>query len=180
MDKIHRLFPHLLSQHTLALFSTVWESLQTHVGPYVSLYVTDNRQGRLEDADRLPYTLDFLIIEELDYIQTLLGSVTVKRELDAQLAPEKLSDGALQETWLGQIMAILVGYSQITQEDEGLWNFDVNVFLSEETSETANYSPRNACTCLVQKLSKWPVLESLLAYTKTTYEGGSSGYVTLR
>ncbi|KAI4172089.1 MAG: hypothetical protein LQ343_003836 [Gyalolechia ehrenbergii] len=175
LDKIHRLFPHLLSQHTLALFSTVWESLQTHVGPYVSLYVTDNRQGRLEDADRLPYTLDFLIIEELDYIQTLLGSVTVKRELDAQLAPEKLSDGALQETWLGQIMAILVGYSQITQEDEGLWNFDVNVFLSEETSETANYSPRNACTCLVQKLSKWPVLESLLAYTKTTYEGGSSG-----
>ncbi|KAL9005887.1 MAG: hypothetical protein Q9188_001349 [Gyalolechia gomerana] len=175
LDKIHRLFPHLLSQHTLALFSTVWESLQTHVGPYVSLYVTDNRQGRLEDADRLPYTLDFLIIEELDYIQTLLGSVTVKRELDAQLAPVKLSNGALQETWLGQIMAILVGYSQITQEDEGLWNFDVNVFLSEETSETANYSPRNACTCLVQKLSKWPVLESLLAYTKTTYEGGSSG-----
>ncbi|KAL8940445.1 MAG: hypothetical protein Q9216_002815 [Gyalolechia sp. 2 TL-2023] len=174
LDKIHRLFPHLLSQHTLALFSTVWESLQTHVGPYVSLYVADNRQGRLEDADRLPYTLDFLIIEELDYIQTLLGSVTVKRELEAQITPENISNGALQETWLGQIMAILVGYSQITQEDEGLWNFDVNVFLSEETSETANYSPRNACTYLVQKLSKWPVLESLLAYTKTTYEGESS------
>lgn len=176
LDKIHRMFPHLLSQHTLALFSTVWESLQAHVGPYVSLYVTDNRQGRLEDADRLPYTLDFLIIEELDYIQTLLGSVTVKRELDAQLAPENIPDSSLgQGTWLGQIMAILVGYSQITQEDEGLWNFDVNVFLSEETSETANYSPRNACTCLVQKLSKWPVLKSLLEYIKLTYEGESSG-----
>ncbi|KAL8722132.1 MAG: hypothetical protein Q9225_001325 [Loekoesia sp. 1 TL-2023] len=174
LDKIHRLFPHLLSQHTLALFSTVWESLQAHVGPYVSLYVTDNQQGRLEDADRLPYTLDFLIIEELDYIQTLLGSVTVKRELDAQLAPEKVPNGALEGTWIGQIMAILVGYSQITQEDEGLWDFDVNVFLSEETSETANYSPRNACTCLVQKLSKWPVLESLLGYTKTISGGGSA------
>ncbi|KAL9014129.1 MAG: hypothetical protein Q9173_001220 [Seirophora scorigena] len=171
LDKIHRLFPHLLSQHTLSLFSTVWESLQAHVGPYVTLYVTDNQQGRLEDADRLPYTLDFLVIEELDYLQTLFGSVTVKRELDAQLTPEKISNGALEGTWIAQIMAILVGYSQITQEDEGLWNFDVNVFLSEETSETANYSPRNACTVLVQKLTKWPVLESLLGYTKTTFEG---------
>lgn len=171
LDKIHRLFSHLLSQHTLSLFSTVWESLQAHVGPYVTLYVTDNQQGRLEDADRLPYTLDFLVIEELDYLQTLFGSVTVKHELDAQLTPEKISNGALEGTWIAQIMAILVGYSQITQEDEGLWNFDVNVFLSEETSETANYSPRNACTGLVQKLTKWPVLESLLAYTKTTFEG---------
>lgn len=122
----------------------------------------------------MPYTLDFLVIEELDYLQTLFGSVTVKRELEAQLAPEKTSDGALEGTWVGQIMTVLVGYSQITQEDEGLWNFDVNVFLSEETSETANYSPRNACTCLVQKLTKWPVLESLLRYTKIVFEGGSS------
>ena len=174
------MFPHLLSQHTLALFSTVWESLQAHVVPYISLYVTDNRQGRLEDADRLPYTLDFLIIEELDYIQTLLGSVSVKRELDAQLAPEKVPNGMLEETWIGQIMAILVGYSQITQEDEGLWNFDVNVFLSEETSETANYSPRNACTSLVQKLTKWPVLESLLGYSKTMYKENLSGYVNFK
>ncbi|KAI4142384.1 MAG: hypothetical protein L6R39_004958 [Caloplaca ligustica] len=174
LDKIHRLFPHLLNQHTLSLFSTVWDSLQAHVGPYIALYVADNQQGRLEDADRLPYTLDFLVIEELDYLQTLFGSVTVKRELDAQLAPDKVLDGALEATWVGQIMAILVGYSQITQEDEGLWNIDVNVFLSEETSETANYSPRNACTGLAQKITKWPVLESLLGYTKTIFGAGSS------
>lgn len=138
--------------------------------------MTDNQQGRLEDADRLPYTLDFLVIEELDYLQTLFGSVTVKRELDAQLAPEKSVNGVSEGTWVGQVMAILVGYSQITQEDEGLWDFDVNVFLSEETSETANYSPRNACTGLVQKLTKWPVLESLLGYTKKIYRGGPSKY----
>lgn len=156
------------------MFSTVWDSLQAHVGPYIALYVADNQQGRLEDADRLPYTLDFLVIEELDYLQTLFGSVTVKRELDAQLAPDKVLDGALEATWVGQIMAILVGYSQITQEDEGLWNIDVNVFLSEETSETANYSPRNACTGLAQKITKWPVLESLLGYTKTIFGAGSS------
>ncbi|KAI4239233.1 MAG: hypothetical protein LQ349_000543 [Xanthoria aureola] len=174
LDKIHRTFPHLLSQHTLELFGTIWESLQAHVGPYLALYVDDSRQGRLEDADRLPYTLDFLVIEELDYIQTLVGSITVKRELEAQIAPEKLSNGTFNETWVAQIMTILVGFSQITQEDEGLWDFDVNVFLSEETSETANYSPRNACSYLVQKLVKYPVLDSLLARTKAIYEEGSS------
>ncbi|KAL8707579.1 MAG: hypothetical protein Q9220_007420 [cf. Caloplaca sp. 1 TL-2023] len=174
LDKIHRLFPHLLTQHTLAIFSTVWESLQAHVGPYLSLYVSDSQQGRLEDADRLPYTLDFLVIEELDYIQTLVGNVTIKRELDAQLAPDRLSGGDYNSTWIAQMMAILVGYSQITQEDEGLWNFDINVFLSEETSETANYSPRNACACLVQKLIQWPVLDGLLGHMKMVYEVGSS------
>ncbi|KAI4261179.1 MAG: hypothetical protein L6R42_003622 [Xanthoria sp. 1 TBL-2021] len=174
LDKIHRTFPHLLSQHTLELFGTIWESLQAHVGPYLALYVADNRQGRLEDADRLPYTLDFLVIEELDYIQTLVGSITVKRELEAQIAPEKLSNGTFNETWIAQIMTILVGFSQITQEDEGLWDFDVNVFLSEETSETANYSPRNACSYLVQKLCRYPVLDSLLAHTKAIYEDRSS------
>ncbi|KAL8967756.1 MAG: hypothetical protein Q9183_002771 [Haloplaca sp. 2 TL-2023] len=170
VDKIHQTFPHLLHEHLLTLFSTVWGSLQAHIEPYVALYVNDNQQGRLEDADRLPYTLDWLVIEELDYIQTLVGSVTVKRELDAQLGPEKLTNGSLEGTWVTQIIGILIGYSQITQEDQGLWNFDVNVFLSEETSETANYSPRNACTYLVQKLSKWPLLESLLARTKALFE----------
>ncbi|KAL8854402.1 MAG: hypothetical protein Q9221_000889 [Calogaya cf. arnoldii] len=174
LDKIHRTFPHLLSQHTLELFSTIWESLQAHVGPYLVFYVNDNRQGRLEDADRLPYTLDFLVIEELDYIQTLVGSITVKRTLEAQIAPEKLSNGTFNGTWIDQIMTILVGFSQITQEDEGLWTIDVNVFLSEETSETANYSPRNACSYLVQKLCKYPVLDGLLARTKAIYEDASS------
>lgn len=162
----------------MELFGTIWESLQAHVGPYLALYVADNRQGRLEDADRLPYTLDFLVIEELDYIQTLMGSITVKRELEAQIAPEKLSNGTFNETWIAQIMTILVGFSQITQEDEGLWDFDVNVFLSEETSETANYSPRNACSYLVQKLCRYPVLDSLLAHTKAIYEDRSSRCVT--
>lgn len=166
LDKIHNMFPHLLTARTLELFSTLWESLQAHVGPYVALYVTENRQGRLEDADRLPYTLDFLVIEELDYIQTLLGTVTVKREMDAQLTPERMSDGKEGNNWISQVMMILVGYAQIIQEDEGLWEFDVNVFLSEETSETANYSPRNACANFIQKLCKWPVIDSLLAYTK--------------
>lgn len=171
------MFAHLLTSRTLDLFSVVWESLQAHLAPYLSMYCgNDQRQGRMEDADRLPYTLDFLIIEELDYFQTLLNAANIKRELDVQLAPESITNGTHNATWLSQIVALAVSYSQVLTEDEELWEMDVNIFLSEETSETANYSARNACAALVGKLCSynWPVLESLLSHSKTTFEGGSS------
>ena len=171
------MFPQLLSAHTLDLFSTLWQSLQAHLGAYHALYIEENRQGRMEDADRLPYTLDFLVIEELDYIQTLLSTAPVRREMEAQVAPDGVSDGVHSDgTWITQVMTILVGYAQITQEEEGLWDFDVNVFLSEETSETANYSPRNACSNFVAKLCRWPVVDHLLTYTRTVFGDTTSRY----
>ena len=130
----------------------------------------------MDDADRLPYTLDYLVIEELDYIQTILSTSIIKRELDVQLAPGSTANGAPNNTWIQQILATAVGYSQILTEDEELWEVDINVFLSEETSETANYSARSACAGLATKLCNynWPVLESLLAHSKTVFEGGGS------
>lgn len=130
----------------------------------------------MEDADRLPYSLDFLVIEELDYIQTLLNTSAIKRELDVQLAPESLTNGAHDTNMMIQILAVAAGYSQITAEDADLWEIDVNVFLSEETSETANYSARNACAALVTKLCSynWPVLENLLTYSNSVFADGSS------
>ena len=177
MDKIQNTFPHLLNPQILTLFSVTWESLQAHVRPYIAFYVENNSQGRLEDMDRLPYTLDFLVIEELDLIRGLLGTVTIKREMETQLAPENMSNGGVEGTWLAQVLGILVAYGQITQEDQGLWEIDVNVFLSEETSETANYSPRNACGALVQMLCRWPVLDSLLTHAKSIFQSESSRYV---
>lgn len=168
------MFPHLLNPQALELFSAVWEGLQAHLGPYHALYVVENRQSRMEDSDRLPYTLDFLVVEELDYIQTLLGIQTIRRELDVQLEPKALTNGAHASSWIVQVIPILVGYSQITMEDEGLWDIDINVFLSEETSETANYSPRDACSNFVTKLCNWPVLDSLLDYSKTVFNNGTS------
>lgn len=144
------------------------------MGPYHALYVVENRQGRLEDADRLPYTLDFLVIEELDYIQTLLGITAVRRELDLQLAPEALTNGAYEARWIVQVVPILVGYAQITMEDEGLWDIDINIFLSEETSETANYSARDACSNFVSKLCHWPVFESLMDYSTKVFDDRAS------
>lgn len=130
----------------------------------------------MDDADRLPYTLDYLVIEELDYIRTLLNTSIIKRELDVQLAPESMANETTNSTWIQQILATAVGYSQILTEDEELWEVDINVFLSEETSETANYSARSACSGLATKLCSynWPVLESLLAHGKTVFEGGAS------
>lgn len=168
------MFPQLLSPRTLELFSAIWESLQAHLSPYLTMYTGDQqRQSRLDDADRLPYTLDYLVIEEIDYMQTLLNTSTIKQELDVQLAPENIANGTSNNTWIQQIIATAVGYSQILTEDEELWEVDVNVFLSEETSETANYSARNACAGLATKLCSynWPVLESLLVHSKTAFEG---------
>ena len=130
----------------------------------------------MEDADRLPYTLDFLVIEELDYIQTLLNTATVRRELDAQLKPDATVDGTHNTSWLAHIVAVAVGYSQVLTEDVELWEMDVNIFLSEETSETANYSARNACAGLVEKLCSynWPVLESLLSQSKLIFDNPRS------
>ena len=171
------MFPQLLSPRTLELFSAIWESLQVHLSPYLTMYTGDQqRQSRMDDADRLPYTLDYLVIEELDYMQTLLNTPTIKRELDVQLTPANMTNGTSNNTWIHQILATAVGYSQILTEDEELWEVDINVFLSEETSETANYSARNACAGLATKLCSynWPVLESLLAYSKRAFEGAVS------
>ena len=133
------------------------------------MYIDGERQARMEDADRLPYTLDFLVMEEIDYIQMLLGTSTVKRELDAQL--ENASHGG---TWIAQVMAILVGYSQITTDDEGMWEIDVNIFLAEETAETSNYSTRSACSNFIVKLCNWsdPVVQSLLNFSKPIFADG--------
>lgn len=176
LDKIHNMFPHLLTPRTLELFGAIWEALQAHLVPYHALYTGEEQnQGRLEDADRLPFSLDFLVIEELDYIQTLLNTTTIRQELDAQLASQNQPNGTHDTTWITHILAVAIGFSHIPTEDAEMWELDVNCFLSEETSETANYTARNACAGLATKLCSynWPVLESLLAYTKTIFDGGS-------
>ena len=173
LDKIQTMFPQLLSTLTLELFSAVWEALQAHLAPYHALYTgVDTTQSRLEDSDRLPFSLDFLVVEELDYMITLLGTAVVKHELNTRLA----QGGAQDTTWIMHILAIAVGYSHIPTEDVEMWEMDVNCFLSEETSETANYTARNACAGLAQKISdhNWPVPECLLTYSKTLFGDPSS------
>jgi hypothetical protein len=97
-----------------------------------------------------------------------LKAAPVKKELEAQLT----SGGSGEGSWITQVMKLLVSFSQITSEEEGLWNIDVNIFLSEETSVTANYTPRTACGDMGLKLAEWlnnTPIDGLLAYTRSIY-----------
>ncbi|KAK5111836.1 hypothetical protein LTR85_011734 [Meristemomyces frigidus] len=166
--RIRSLFPSTLSPHSQALFSATWQELSTLQAQYRQMYIDDDRQGRLEDADGLPYTLDFLVLEELDFMQACLRAPPVRKELEQQLQ----NQGDVANSWVTEVMKIAVAYGHITTEEEGLWDIDVNVFLSEETNVTANYTPRTACGDLVIKLGEWlnaATVEGLLAYTRTLY-----------
>lgn len=132
------------------------------------MYIEEERQSRLEDADGLPYTLDFLVLEELDFMQACLRAPPVRSELEQQLHNQQ----GTENTWVTEVMKLAVAYAQITTEEEGLWDIDVNIFLSEETSVTANYTPRTACGDLVIKLGEWltqPTIDGLLSYTRSLY-----------
>jgi hypothetical protein len=166
--RIRSVFPSSLSPQSPALFMATWEELSSLQVTYHRMFIEESRQSRLEDDDRLPYTLDFLVLEELDFMQACLRATPVRKELEQQL---KASAGS-ESNWVTEVMKLAVAYAQITTEEEGLWNIDVNIFLSEETSVTSNYTPRTACGDLVIKLGEWQgeaSIDGLLAYTRSLY-----------
>lgn len=165
--RIRSVLPQTLSPHSPALFSATWDELSTLQPQYHYMYIEQDIQGRLEDADGLPYTLDFLVLEELDFLQACLRAPPVRKELEQQLQGQDVAS-----SWVTQVMKTAVAYAQITNEEEGMWDTDVNVFLSEEVNVTANYTPRSACGDLVIKLGEWlntTTVEGLLSYTRTLY-----------
>ncbi|TKA71274.1 hypothetical protein B0A49_03861 [Cryomyces minteri] len=170
--RIRTLFPATLSPQSPVLFSATWEELSSLQNAYHGMYIEDERQGRLEDADGLPYTLDFLVLEELDFMQACLRAPPVRKELQQQLAAQTSANGSQHSTWVTEVMKLAVAYAQITTEEEGLWDIDVNIFLSEETNVTANYTARTACGDLVIKLGEWlkeATVDGLLTHTRSLY-----------
>ncbi|ODM19587.1 hypothetical protein SI65_04572 [Aspergillus cristatus] len=173
--KIRMVFPGLLTAQSPVYFTTIWTELSNIQNTYSEFYILDERQGRLEDVDGLPYTLDFLVLEELDLLQALLKAPPVKAELQQQL--QNAGQAATTSTWLPEILKLASSYAQITSEEEGLWDIDVNLFLSEETSVTANYTPRTCSGDLVIKLGEWLKnisVEGLLAYINVLFADNSS------
>ncbi|KAF2833309.1 ARM repeat-containing protein [Ophiobolus disseminans] len=165
--RIRSVFPAILSPQSLVLFQATWEELSLLQPAYSLMYIQEERQGRLEDADGLPYTLDFLVLEELDFMQACLRAPPVRAQLDQELASQ-----TAETSWVTEVMKLAVAYAQITTEEEALWDIDVNIFLSEETSVTANYTPRTACGDLVIKLGEWlteSTINGLLTYTRALY-----------
>ncbi|KAL4807688.1 armadillo-type protein [Aspergillus unguis] len=170
--KIRMIFPGLLVAQSPVYFSTIWTQLQNVQVPYHEFYITDERQGRLVDVDDLPYSLDLLVLEELDFIQSLLKAPPVKAELQQQLQNTGATAG-----WLPEVLKLATSYAHITSEEEGLWDIDVNLFLSEETSVTANYTPRTCSGDLVIKLGDWlkdVTTQSLLVVANGVFSDPSS------
>lgn len=170
--KIRMVFPGLLVSQSPAYFSTIWAELSNNQVVYHEFYINDERQGRLVDVDDLPYSLDLLVLEELDFIQSLLKAPPVKAELQQQLQNTGAAAG-----WLPEMLKLASSYAQITCEEEGLWDIDVNLFLSEETSVTANYTPRTCSGDLVIKLGDWlqdVTTQGLLAFANVVFSDISS------
>ncbi|KAI9646823.1 hypothetical protein NHQ30_004822 [Ciborinia camelliae] len=172
--KIRSVFPQLLLPQSTVLFSATWEELTTVQSLHQEMYVDNDMQGRMEDADNLPYTLDFLVLEELDFLQSCLRAPPVQKELEAQL---QANASVAATPWVIDVMKLAVNYAQIPKEEEELWDIDVNLFLAEETSVTTQYTLRMACGDLLIKLGEWlslGALEGLAAYTQMIFSSDAA------
>ncbi|ROT42912.1 ARM repeat-containing protein [Sodiomyces alkalinus F11] len=167
--KVKTVFPNLLTPHSTALFSAVWSELQNLQGPYEELYVNNGAQGRMEDADAIPFTLDFLVVEELDFLNQCFRAPPVIAELARQL--EQHASGQ-EVPWMVDIIKMLVSYSRIGSEELEMWEIDCSLYLVEETSASTNYTARIASSDLLIKLGEWynhKIIDALFAYTKTLF-----------
>lgn len=154
LDKIRTIFAATLSPHILDLFQVVWDELFRNFPAYREYFVDGGREGKLVDADGLPYTLDALVLEELDFLQVAFKAPPVKTQLNAQI--KQASAGGPEAAWLQELFKLLVSYAQIQYEEVELWNFDTNLYFCEMSSIAANYTPRAACAdVLVRGLSDW-------------------------
>lgn len=174
--KIRSVFPQLLLPQAPLFFSATWTELNLLKEEYQAMYIDNEEQGRLEDADGLPYTLDFLVLEELDLLQSCLKASPVQKELGLQL---QQSSSFANSPWALDVMKLAVSYAQIIKEEEDLWDIDVNLFLAEETCVTTNYTARTACGDLLIKLAEWlhqSVLEGLLVYAQSLFPNSNSSW----
>ncbi|KAL7911612.1 armadillo-type protein [Trichoderma velutinum] len=169
--RIRRVFPNLLLPQSTTFFTAVWEELSIMQGAYEQLYIIDEVQSRLEDSDNLPYTLDLLILEELDFLNQCFRAPPVQAELDSHL---QAHTSGHEVPWMMDLMKMLVGYSRVTREEQELWDFDCSLYLAEETSVTANYTARTAAGDLLIKLGEWfneKTVDGLFGYTKGLFPG---------
>lgn len=102
----------------------------------------------------------------------------VKAELEKQL--KQAPTGGHTAGWLQELFKLLLTYAQVPNEEEALWEYDPNLYLSEATSITANYTPRAACADLVIRgLSEWlrmiPV-DAALLYCEQNLAGQATNW----
>ena len=160
-------------------FNACWDALQAHSVPYYAAYVEGDRAGQCVNQYQLPYTVDFLVLEEIDYLQTLLDSAQVKEQLNGMIAADQANSGDAMMGWLRSILATLITFSSITTEVGEMWNFDFNTFLSEETFGETSNSPRSVCAGFIWKISAWfphHTLAGLIDSIKTIFDDTNSSW----
>lgn len=165
------MYVHAISPHAVGLFQVVWEELSRLTRPYTDLFVEGTAEGKLVDSDNLPCSLDALVLEEIDFLQVTIKAPPVRSELSTQM--KQLGDAQHTVQWLQELIRVLVQYSKIPKEEEGLWEYDSNLYLCEATSLTAAYTPRAACAELVvRSLGEWlkqtPIIAMLHFNQQTT------------
>src|SRR6266436_1025065 len=98
--RIRSIFPSNLAPQSPNLFSATWHELSSLQKAYHDMFIDDQRQSRLEDDNGLPYTLDFLVLEEIDFMQACLRAAPVRKELEQQL--QKTTGG--EANWVTEVM----------------------------------------------------------------------------
>ena len=152
-------------------FEACWDSIQAHGAPYYASYVEGDRQGALINQYQLSYTLDFLVTEEIDYLQGLLSAPQVKTKLNDMNVERSI------ESWISTVLGPLVAFSSITSEAEQMWDLNFNTFLSEESFSEISGSARSVCGSFMWKISAWfshPTLSSIHDYAKMIFNDSGS------
>lgn len=159
-------FSSLFSQRIETLFGATWVDLNRVKDRYVNEFVLNEVEGRLVDIDMLPYSLDLYVLEQLDFIQSSLANKTVREHI------ARAGFGKGNSSPFSQMVYTTIALSQIAGEDQCMWETDLNVFLSEETAISANYTPRTASGDLILKLGEFfpvPAVDSLFDHTQRVF-----------
>lgn len=171
LEKIAKVRGPALIPYVSEFFSIVWEELNRLAPGYTQLFVdAENSESRLIDSDGIPYSLDFLILEELDFLASALKQKVVREELTRQM--QQVAGAEHTAHWLQELIRVLVLYAQIPREEESFWEFDVNTYLCELSELTSNYTPRVASSLLlVSSLVEWlkqTPIQALLTFHEQT------------
>ncbi|KAK3177711.1 hypothetical protein Dsin_033052 [Dipteronia sinensis] len=176
LEKVAKVRGPALLPHVSELFSIVWDELNRLAPGYTQIFVdADNSESRLIDTDGIPYSLDFLILEELDFLASALKQKVVREELSMQM--QQVPGAEHTVGWLQELIRVLVIYTRIPREEEAFWEFDVNTYLCELSELTSNYTPRVAASqLLVNSLVEW-LKQTPVKALLTFHEQQTSSYL---
>lgn len=150
VDKLRSLYSSGLAAYTTDIFRVVWQDLSRIAPEYVSSFIDGTAEGRLVgEGDNLPYSLDLLAVEEVDLLQAILRAPAVRSELSQQVEQPNAAENGYG--WIQELLSLLVQYSRVSEEEQTMWDVDVNIYLSEMDSITANYTPRAACAEVISR-----------------------------